>query len=227
MTDDKTGIHAVTFDVGGTLIHPWPSVGHVYTEVAARHGLKDLFPEALNKSFAAAWNARRNFQHTQDDWARLVEHTFAGLCPPQRTRTLFPDVYRRFAEPDAWRVYDDALPALDALASLGLPLAIVSNWDERLRPLLQQLRLDAYFETIVVSCEVGFPKPSPVIFEHTSRRIGVAPPEILHVGDSPVDDVAGARNAGFQAVLIDRQAGLRSGECIESLHALTSLVSIR
>ena len=42
-------IRAVTFDVGGTLIEPWPSVGHVYAEVAAQHGWAGLSIEALNR----------------------------------------------------------------------------------------------------------------------------------------------------------------------------------
>ena len=106
-------IEAVTFDVGGTLIEPWPSVGHVYAEVAARHGLRSLSPERLNRNFAAAWRAGKNFQHTREAWAALVDQTFAGLCRPRPSRTFFPDIYARFAQSDAWRIYDDAMPALE------------------------------------------------------------------------------------------------------------------
>ena len=218
-------IQAITFDVGGTLIRPWPSVGHVYAEVAARHGVKGLFPEVLNKSFATAWRAKKNFQHTRKDWADLVDRTFAGLCEVQPSRTFFPAIYERFAGTDAWRIYDDVLPALDALASLGVQLAVISNWDERLRPLFQQFQLERHFETIVVSCEVGFAKPSPVIFEQASRRIGVAPAQILHVGDSLAEDVAGARAADFQAVLIDRNAESQADGRILSLRDLETLIS--
>ena len=59
--------------------------------------------------------------------------------------------------------------------------------------------IDRYFETIIVSCEVGFAKPSPVIFEHASKRLAIAPGQILHVGDSLAEDIAGARAAGYQA----------------------------
>ena len=218
-------IQAVTFDVGGTLIEPWPSVGHVYAEVASRHGLQNLSPERLNRNFAAAWRARKNFQHTREAWAALVDQTFAGLCRPRPSRTFFPDIYARFAQSDAWRIYDDAMPALDLLASQGLQLAIISNWDERLRPLLEQLHLDRYFDTIIVSCEVGFPKPSPVIFEQASKIMGVAPARILHVGDSFAEDVVGAKAANFQAVLVDRRAGPRIEGQVLSLRDLESLIS--
>ena len=67
-TDDALGlltqVRAVTFDVGGTLIKPSPSVGHIYAEVAARHGRKKVSPETLNRRFAAAWKGLKSFNHT-------------------------------------------------------------------------------------------------------------------------------------------------------------------
>ena len=217
-------IQAVTFDVGGTLIQPWPSVGRVYAEVAAQQGAKNLSPEKLDKKFAAAWRAKKNFQHTYGDWAAVVDQTFAGLCEPRPSQTFFPAIYQRFAEVGAWRMYDDVLPALDALASKDIPLAVISNWDARLRPLLEQFRLDRYFEIIVVSCEVGFAKPSPVIFEHTAKKLGIAPEHIVHIGDSAKEDVAGAKVAGLGALLIDRDKKAIEAGRISSLRQLEGLL---
>jgi len=215
---------AVTFDVGGTLIQPWPSVGGVYAEVASQHGVNNLSPEKLNKKFAAAWRAKKNFQHTDEDWAELVDQAFAGLCASRPSETFFPAIYQRFAELGAWRMYDDVLPALDALASKDIPLAVISNWDARLRPLLEQFRLDRYFEIIVVSCEIGFAKPSPVIFEHAAKKLGIAPENIVHVGDSAREDVAGAKAAGVGALLIDRdKKAIQAGQ-ISSLRQLEGLL---
>ena len=217
-------VQAVSFDVGGTLIQPWPSVGGVYADVAARHGVKNLSPEKLNKQFAAAWRARKNFQHTQTDWADLVDQTFAGLCEPRPSQTFFPAIYQRFAELGAWRMYEDVLPALDALASKDIPLAVISNWDTRLRPLLEQFRLDRYFEIIVVSCEVGFAKPSPVIFEHAAKKLGIAYENMVHVGDSAKEDIAGAKAAGAGALLIDRDKKSVQAGRISSLGELAGLL---
>src|SRR5206468_3601936 len=72
-------IRAVTFDVGGTLIEPWPSVGHIYAEVAARHGMKGLSAVVLNRQFTAAWRARKIFNYARSEWAELVNETFRGL----------------------------------------------------------------------------------------------------------------------------------------------------
>src|SRR5262245_16330609 len=152
-------IQAITFDVGGTLIEPWPSVGHVYAEVAARHGWRDVSPGALTARFKAAWRECTDFDYTRAGWEQLVNRTFHGLIDQERVE-FFPELYERFAEPEAWRVFDDARLALAALSALGVRLGAISNWDERLRPLLKKLQLHDCFENIVVSCEVGFAKPS-------------------------------------------------------------------
>lgn len=213
-------IRAVTFDVGGTLIQPWPSVGHVYAEIAGRHGLKNLPIEKLNQQFAAAWRAKKNFQHTRQDWERIVDETFAGLCATPPSRTFFADLYERFARPSAWRVYEDVLPVLEALTTRQMRMAIISNWDERLRPLLGTLALDRYFETLVISCEVGASKPSSVIFSQAVERLGLPSSAILHVGDSWDEDVRGARAAGLRALHIERNKQAVDANSISSLNAL-------
>jgi putative hydrolase of the HAD superfamily len=198
-------IKAVTFDIGGTLIEPWPSVGHVYAEVAARHGLKTFSPDQLNARFKQAWRARKHFGHSRNDWEDLVNEVFGPDSNPS-SGTFFAELYDRFAQPEAWHLFEDVVPALDALASRGLKLAVISNWDERLRGLLQALKLDRYFEVFAISCEVGFPKPSPVIFQHAAEKLGLPPKSILHIGDSLEMDVNGAIASSFHALQIHRRA---------------------
>ncbi|WP_160164669.1 HAD-IA family hydrolase [Pedosphaera parvula] len=213
-------VEAITFDVGGTLIKPWPSVGHVYAKVAAENGLKNLSPEILNRQFGAAWKGLESFNHGREEWAALVDKTFAGTGTEPPSQTFFPQLYDRFSEPEVWHVFEDVVPALEVLASHRVKLGIISNWDERLIPLLRRLKLDTYFEAIVVSCNVGFPKPSSIIFEHAARKLGVAPERILHVGDSLDHDIKGATTAGFQTRLIDRNRESEPSTRIKFLHEL-------
>jgi putative hydrolase of the HAD superfamily len=205
-------VRAVTFDVGGTLIECWPSVGHIYAEVANRHGFGSLSPAVLNRQFKAVWKACPDFSHTIADWSALVDATFFGLVHPPPSQSFFPQLYDRFSEPDAWHVFEDVAPALANLKARGLKLGIVSNWDDRLRPLLRRLRLDHYFESIVVSCEVGARKPDPRIFEAAGAALGSAPGETLHVGDHREMDYQGARAAGLRARWLRRGARTRSRE---------------
>jgi len=211
---------AITFDVGGTLIEPWPSVGHIYAEVAARHGHKNLSSENLNRQFAAAWQTKRNFDHSRAAWRRLVDQTFAGLTEHPLREAMFDDLYRRFSEASAWRVFDDVRPALDHLKARRLGLGIISNWDERLRPLLRQLQLDHYFTVTVISIEAGFTKPQEQIFRRAAEEFGLPPHSLLHVGDSPAEDGEGARAAGMRGLLLDRKA--RAGTAL----AITTLTEL-
>ena len=213
-------IKAVTFDVGGTLIEPWPSVGHVYAEAAARHSVKELCIEDLNRRFGVAWRTRRDFGYTRTDWAALVDETFADLCNPLPSQSFFDELYQRFAEPDAWRIHEDVLPTLEALAGRRLALGIVSNWDERLRPLLGRLGLDRFFQTIVISVEAGCRKPDTAIFRRAAKQLGLPTGSILHVGDSLTEDVDGADAAGMRSVLLARNGKVPAASAIVSLAEL-------
>lgn len=215
-------IKGMTFDVGGTLIEPWPSVGAVYAEVAARHGLKTFSPEQLNARFKAAWKSRKSFEYSRQDWAALVDEVFDIPRSNSPSINFFPELYDRFGEPNAWRIFDDVLPALDALRTHRIRLAVISNWDERLRGLLRKLQLDSYFETLTISREVGFPKPSPVIFRHAAAALDLWPDSILHVGDSFELDVQGAKDAGFHALQIHRTTDKTHPGIIHSLVELAS-----
>ena len=218
------GIRAVTFDVGHTLIEPRASVGQVYAEVAAKHGCPKLSPVELERRFLAVLQARGGAVNTRDDWARIVDNTFAGLVTPPPSETFFPELFDHFAAAATWRIYDDVLPTLDELSRRGIRLGLISNWDDRLRALLAALGLAARFEVAVISCEVGSSKPAREIFETAARRLRLSPTEILHVGDSWSADVAGAQAAGFRALQIAR--GSPAGpDRIASLRALVDVVT--
>jgi putative hydrolase of the HAD superfamily len=217
-------LQAITFDVGGTLIRPWPSVGHVYAEVAAQHGLTGIPPETLNHQFAAAWQAKRNFDHSRSGWLDLVQKTFAGSVAEDSVGGFFADLYARFGQPEAWHVFDDVFPALEMLSRRGLKLGIISNWDERLRPLLTKLTLAPWFRAIVISVEAGFTKPSREIFGQTASSLGVPPGSILHVGDSATEDVRGAQAAGLRALLLDRKGSTPPPPSISTLAGLQTVL---
>ncbi len=208
-------ISAVSFDVGGTLIEPWPSVGHVYAGVAEQFGITGVAPEQLNRQFAAAWKARREFDYSREAWRELVNHSFAGLWPEPPGASCFDAMYEVFATVEPWRVFDDVRPTLAAVRERGWKLAIVSNWDERLRPLLGKLGLVECFDAIVISQEASFTKPAPEIFQRAAAALDLPAETILHIGDSRREDLDGARAAGMRSLLLDRKAG-PGGDCVVS-----------
>ncbi len=84
-------------------------------------------------------------------------------------------------------------------------MALVSNWQCGLAHFCADLGIGDLLDHVIASAEIGFAKPEPEIFHEACRRLGVPPERTLHVGDSIVDDLEGARHAGLQAVLVKRR----------------------
>jgi putative hydrolase of the HAD superfamily len=130
------------------------------------------------------------------------------------------------------QLYDDTLETLDTLRSRGYRLACVTNRafggpafvDE-----VEQLGLTPYFESLAVSCEVGYMKPHKLLFEHALGELGVSGSEALHVGDSLVADVRGAQALGMTAVWrvprkkLDEPSGIQPDFTIHTLRELLGL----
>ena len=81
---------------------------------------------------------------------------------------------------------------------------VISNWDNRLPPLLVDLGPSSYFDAIFVSGCEGFQKPDSRIFSRAAQALDLCADSILHIGDSQNEDVKGAEEAGFMALLLDR-----------------------
>ena len=93
---------------------------------------------------------------------------------------------------------------LTHLRQRGFSLAVLSNFDFRLRSLLNQLELASNFDIIVVSGELGIEKPDPKIFDVILKHFDLTnPTEILHIGDSVRKDYLGARDYGAKSLLYD------------------------
>jgi len=225
------GYDVVLFDAGGTLIRVEPGVGRIYTERAARHGVT-VEPRLIEAQFRALWDERRGSLHggvsdtvEREWWRDLVSEVFdrAGVRAGfgDAFDAYFDELYDLFALGDVWRVFDDVIPTLDALAARGLRCAVVSNWDSRLGQLLERLELGRWFEFVFSSAQVGYRKPDPRIFEHALARLGAAADRTVHVGDSYEDDVVGARRAGVAPLLINRD-----GPAPERVPALRTLADL-
>jgi putative hydrolase of the HAD superfamily len=124
----------------------------------------------------------------------------------------------------AFTAFPDAAPALEALAAQGRRLAVVSNWDVSLPPLLVRLALAPYLETVVHSAGVGASKPDPRPFLVALERLGLPPGECVHVGDDAVNDVEGAAAAGLRAILLDRPGPAEPGVRVRSLEEVPAVV---
>lgn len=205
-------VKAISFDVGGTLIEPWPSVQRIYAAVAEEFGCPGICEDRLKRQFAAAWSARRHFGYSRSEWRDLVAQTYEGTAAAQRIDLLFPALYERFEQAGCWRVFPEVVPVLKKLRALGFRLAITSNWDERLRPLLAALELQDFFEVVTVSGEEGVHKPDARLFHRTCVALDLEAAQVLHLGDSVREDFEGARDAGLHSIHVARDStGLEEG----------------
>jgi HAD superfamily hydrolase (TIGR01662 family) len=106
--------------------------------------------------------------------------------------------------PSSLGVFPDVLRVLEILRREGYRVAVVSNWQCGLQHFCTELGFGDALDHVVASAEVGCAKPDPEIFRDVCRRMGIPCHRVLHVGDSVVDDVEGARGAGMHAVLVRR-----------------------
>jgi putative hydrolase of the HAD superfamily len=123
-----------------------------------------------------------------------------------------------------FRPYDDAIPALSELRADGHRLVVVSNWDCALPDWLGPPGLLGLVDGVVTSAEVGVAKPDARVFERALEVAGVAAADAIHVGDSPDNDVRGARAAGIRAVLLQRDGEPPPG--VDHIRSLRELVSL-
>ena len=147
----------------------------------------------------------------------MVERVTRAAGGVPRFDPYFNRLYAHYASAPAWRVYPEVPGVLAALRERDIPLAVVSNFDSRLPPLLDALGLAPFFDAVVCSGAVGAAKPDGAIFAHALAVLGVEASEALHVGDSREADYDGARAAGIEALLVDRDLAARRGRVIPDL----------
>lgn len=206
-------IKTIFFDAAGTLIYLPKSVGHHYALVGQRVGLM-LDANALDRAFAASWRQmppRPPIDGPREDddkgwWRELVGRVIDQVAP--RTGDLdrdafFEAAYSHFAEAGVWELYPEVIDVLGSLRS-RFDLAVISNFDGRLRMILEHLSISQFFSHIFLSSELGADKPDPEIYRRALKLGSAAPEEALHAGDDPVRDWNGAADAGLSIFRLER-----------------------
>jgi putative hydrolase of the HAD superfamily len=206
-------IRAILFDAAGTLFFLTKTVGDHYAYVGREVGL-DLDAQELDRAFHTAWQEmpRRSAiegPRENDDkgwWRELVCRLFDQVAPSlsELDRDNFFEVaYEHFAEAVAWKLYPE-VPEVLAQLRPRFQLAVISNFDGRLRFVLQNLGISKYFAHVFISSELGADKPDPEIFRRALKVIHMDANEVLHVGDDPERDWKAAAAAGLLVFRLDR-----------------------
>jgi HAD superfamily hydrolase (TIGR01549 family) len=223
-------LRAVLFDVDFTLAQPGPLLGpEGYRAAGERHGLA-LEPARYAEARAAAvldLEHHPELDHDEEVWIRFTEDIVRGMGGEgEPVRAVAVEITRGWERSENFELYDDALPILGALRDQGLAIGLVSNTGRDLDAFIRHFRLavDAWISSGVH----GKVKPSPTIFRAALEMLDVEPEEAVMVGDSPVDDVEGARALGMQAFLVDRAGRFpERDDALPSLLALPAALGLR
>lgn len=142
----------------------------------------------------------------------VMSHPWSLRDIPDQLGCVVPEGIMRALEEDlqveveSIQVYPEVDRLLSSLASRGLKLGLCSNlalpYCEPVQRLLPGMGCYA------LSCRVGAVKPQRMVYEHVAAGLGVQPHEILFVGDTYLADVQGPREAGMNALHLNRSAGM-------------------
>jgi putative hydrolase of the HAD superfamily len=216
---------AVLFDLGYTLVYFEPpqevvvqtalrtmgaerSVDQIQAAVQVVWGR--YYQDAETHTFPATEEHDRETQF-QLETAMLSE---LGLKSDVETWQRFSAaVDDGFGQPGAVRPYPEAKEVLEELQRRGYRLGIVSNWSWNLRQRVEQAGLNGYFEIVWGSAYAGCNKPHPGIFEQALEQMALPAQQAYYVGDSYRHDVLGARAAGIDAALVDRDGLVAANDC--------------
>ena len=235
-------IKVIFFDAAGTLFHVRGSVADIYLRHAEKFGVLRT-PELLTSvktAFARAFadapppvfavsDPKEIKQCERLWWFDVVHNVWYRVGMFERFDEYFEDVFEAFGGPSYWTLYPETVGVLKGLKEQGYEIGIVSNFDSRLFNVLRGLGIADLFDTVTISSLAHAAKPAPRIFQAALDKHAMDPEDAVHVGDSRRDDVEGARKAGLQAVLIERESQLGSSASnvptIPSLEQLLPLIS--
>lgn len=228
-------ITTVFFDYGGTLCDYYPSNAEIWAKIAEKLGVHISADDSrIRQGMRKQSQAFERLGIPDAQLSKAQIHTLnchvltaMGIDGEGTQTTIDAEFFAR-EQGLMYTMYPDAPQTLDAIKREGLKIGLLSNVGRRgaltRRPSLKENGILHYFDTIILSAEVGVWKPNKEIFNIALREIGEKiPANAMHVGDSPIADVKGARNAGLIPVFFD-PLELYSTENVIKIKALSDIL---
>jgi 2-haloalkanoic acid dehalogenase type II len=199
-------VKAIAFDGYGTLFDfTEPDFIATMAEICAQQRLDADAADIWQRFLKASYLMRSEHHHDpvykryDQAWADQFEHVFEHLGLEADAWAASLHLKRRLATAPA---FPDAQAVVEVLRG-RYEVALLSNADDDfLNECLERNGLK--FETVISSEEAKAIKPNPAIFQFLGQRLGLAPAEILYVGDNPIPDVLGPKRAGMVAAWVNR-----------------------
>ena len=206
---------AVIFDYIGTLVNC-----RNYTMDASREKLHDAlvnegFDVAKDKFLAAYILAHEKYRKIRYEQLKEVTNAvwvaealcnldFKVAADDPRIKAALNVFFKDFI--DALELREGAKKLIKQ-AQLQCKVALISNFTYApvIHKSLRQVGISEFFNVVVVSEEVGWRKPSSLIFQEAFNRLQVGAHEAVYIGDSPIEDIKGAKQTGLKTVFVPSQ----------------------
>jgi HAD superfamily hydrolase (TIGR01549 family) len=229
-------IETVFFDFGGTLaFEPYPHADSLHQFLVNRgiptNREEVEAGECAMRAFEEVWMR----EHGGCRSKRLADRYWFNVCLAfaRHIRSVkdsqdLAELLHASHQIIPYRLYDDAIPALNALAQCGFRMGIISNWDA---PTLEFATRDSgirsHFVMVLSSRCAECEKPDPTIFWEALRRANARPQTAVHIGDSIAADIAGARAAEIAPIWINRHNASDDPGCpiVQDLAQLPDLLA--
>ena len=238
--EQPQSIRTVFFDAGFTMLYPYPSTPEICQRICQQLGLH-IHLDALKERMSSAedfffrqsrirqqlWADDEAINAFWQDYYMEYLRPFVEEHDEPRLYEMARLVYLEFDQHTSWRIYPDVLPTLEALRAAGYTLGVISDWGIGLGHILHEHRLNQYFDCLIVSALARYAKPSPALYELALQRANSIADYSLHIGDSYILDVLGARSVGITPILLDRENNLEPGnvDCL-LIHSLTEVLDL-
>ncbi|HSP34596.1 MAG TPA: HAD family hydrolase [Thermoanaerobaculia bacterium] len=224
-------IETVFLDAGGVLVWPnWQRVADalrkrgIHANPAQLAALDPLARYEVDRAevVAASTDQRRAWGFFDVVFAE------AGIELNDEAMAALDELQAYHRDENLWEISPDyVIPTLRRLRADGYTLVVLSNANGKLHHLFERIGLAPYFDVMLDSSVEQVEKPDRRFFELALARSGGRAETTVHVGDLYHVDVAGARNAGLAAVLVDEADLRKDADCprIRSIAELPELLA--
>lgn len=227
----------ITFDLTDTLLKFKRPPGIEYAATATALGFPNVDPDKIaaqfSRNFRQMNNDYPNFGRNKISWETWWEKLIFNIFKSAGTSFGEKDIHRlanelidKYETNECWELQDGAVELIEKIKDNDKIVAVVSNFDPRLKFLVKNMKLPE-FDFVVGSYEIGAAKPDPRIFD-VAIKLGnfrALPEEALHIGNTPALDYLAAKEADWSSALITNGTSdwLLHKEKINENHVFESL----
>jgi HAD superfamily hydrolase (TIGR01549 family) len=238
--EQPQAFRTIFFDAGLTLLYPHPSISEICLQICQRLDVQvDLAQIQAQMKLAEDYYFRqmRVNRHTWADEQAINEfwigyymqilRPFVAIQNETHLHELASGINDEFDKHTSWRIFSDVHSTLTTLRAHGYSLGIISDWGISLAPILRHHHLITYFDCLIISAATRSAKPSPQLYETALQRANAIPDYTLHIGDSYINDIIGARTVGITPILLDRaqRYSALNVDCLV-IHSLTDVLDL-